>query len=405
MNVTLSVDLREADDRFLPRGDLQRLVNLWQDFEQNLYGHSLFAGQQLTLEPLAADGTSLGRISVTVAHPSRSSVTPETQFQIVSVIEHPRVLPAYQCRSCRLDHRITYGPFTCRYCAKDDARVCDDHVRLLPGSLEGVCPEHTPRCECGALATAYCVGPHCRSGRAWCDAHARRRGENAYCAHCYDTKFPSCVELGCRAVGSLACQHLDATGRPCGRTVCPRHATTWQVFGPERPGLARCTTHAAVMSQTPAEMVYQILGNATPKDRGSVPRIAGFRYILAKPGRINPTEAEALRIVLDAARAAPGLRSVIQNLVDANRSRWEKEVSEGAESVAAAVARLTAWMQVNGSAAAVPGLCGVKWLPARGDKPDTLLIRVDRRYFNFAARQRAEASLGFSIQPLKEEGR
>ena len=62
-------------------------------------------------------------------------------------------------------------------------------------------------------------------------------------------------------------------------------------------------------------------------------------------------------------------------------------------------------MQVNGAASAVPGLVGVKWLPARAGKPDTLLIRVDRRYFNLVTRQRAEAGLGFSIQPLKEDGR
>lgn len=405
MNVTLSVDLREADDRFLPRGDVLRLVNLWQDFEQSLYGHSLSAGQTVNLEPLAADGTSLGRVAVTVEHPARVSVTSETQFEIVSVIERPRVIPVYQCRSCRQDDHTVYGPFACRYCPRDDARVCDNHVRLLPGSLEGTCPEHAPRCECGAFATAYCVGPRCRSGRAWCDAHARRRDESSYCTQCYDTKFPSCIEPGCRAVGSLACQHLDAVGRPCGRIVCPRHATTWQVFGPERPGLARCTVHAAVMAQTPMEMVYQILGNASPRDRGRVPRIAGFRYILAKPGRINPTEAEALRIVLDAARTAPALRSGIQELVDAHLPRWEKEINEGAASVAAAVSRLTAWMQINGAGSAVASLVGVKWLPARAGKPDTLLIRVDRRYFNFATRQRAEAGLGFSIQPLREEGR
>ena len=68
MNVTLSVDLREADDRFLSRGDVQRLVNLWQDFEETLHGHSLSAGQRVILESLAADGASLGRVAVTVEH-------------------------------------------------------------------------------------------------------------------------------------------------------------------------------------------------------------------------------------------------------------------------------------------------------------------------------------------------
>lgn len=400
--VTLMVDARATSDDFLPKGDVGRLINLWQDFEPQLYGFALKSGQELRLKPLDKEGRELGTVVVTVAHPVRAPITPDTEFQIVSVLERPHIAQTYRCATCERDGQVTYGPFTCRRCSKDQARVCDNHVRLLPGSLEGTCPQHAPRCHCGQPGTGYCTGSGCKSTKAWCATHLRVRGSAAYCAECYEAMFPACSSSGCEAVGSLACQHVDTIGRFCGRHVCPRHATSWQIFGPERPGLIRCELHSAVMRQGPDEMVFQILANAVLQKDTGVPRIAGFRYILAKPGLMNPTEPQAYAYVLRSPQVSPALQLPIEQVIQRNRSRWDREINEGASALEAALVRLRSWMQSNGSVSALPTLEGLKWLPAKADRQETLLIRVDARYFNYQTRLRAEQSLGFRIQVKRE---
>lgn len=404
-SVTLTVDARRATDGFLPQGDVGPLINTWERFEPDLYGCVLTAGQALELRPLDEQGRSLGTVIVTVAHPTRTAITPETEFEIVSVVERPRIARVYRCATCDQAHQTAYGPFTCRDCPEDHARVCDDHVQLLPGSLDGTCPLHVPRCHCGQPATAYCSGPRCRPRKAWCAQHLHMRDADAYCAPCYAEKFPACTSSNCAAVGSLACQHVEHTGRACGRRVCPRHATSWQVFGPEISGLMRCELHSDVLRQGPDDMVFQILASAALRLhelQERVPRIAGFRYILAKPRRINPSVPEAYEYVLRAPMVTPVLQAQIEKVIQRNRTQWDREVNEGVTALENALTRLRSWLQSAGSTNALATLEGLTWMAARPDRPATLLIRVDARYFAYEARQRAEQALGFRIQVRKE---
>lgn len=411
--IRLTVDARGMASRFLPPGDVSKLVDLWHDFEPHLRGYTLEAGQVLPAEPRDSQGP-LGTLKFQVEYPRSAQVDETTQFEIVSILERPRIAAIYRCATCQREENVTYGPFVCNGCPSHAARVCDNHVLLLPGSLTGRCPGHTPICSCGQRAVAWCPGPQCRGGVAWCVthlvSHAGRDHEVKYCQVCYSTRFPACSRQGCHEVGSMRCQWVDDRGRSCAQNVCPRDATLWQVFGPARPGLVRCSEHSAVLAQRPDEMVYQILAHSvlqrklkhTRSSRDEIPSLGGFRYILAKPGRINPTVAEALAHVTQSAARAPALRKDIEAIVFRNHAQWRKfvEATEGAQN--AAFERLINWIRSNGDQRALPTLASKGWVRARDDRPAALIISVDARFFPAARRTMAEQSLGFTIIARRE---
>jgi hypothetical protein len=139
-------------------------------------------------------------------------------------------------------------------------------------------------CQCGTPATFRCGGKACRSDKAWCDAHRRRHPRDPdvdYCPSCYEITFPSCDTRSCPDVGIVRCEHASPDFRRCGRRMCTRHASRWQVFGGERVGLGRCSHHSQVHALPPEEVLFQIItGASLRRNNERLPSLLGFAHNL-----------------------------------------------------------------------------------------------------------------------------
>lgn len=419
--VTIVVDAREADRAFLPRGDVGRLVETLRALESALSGAVLRANTSFTVEVTGPSGDPLGQIAVEVISPPEARVDAGTEFAVVAVRERAHVPATRQCAACARSGRVTFGPFECGSCPDDARHVCDEHVVLLPGSLRthnrltATCPDHHPVCsECGATAIAWCPGPACRSQVAWCARHlvVRDPGPDQvrYCVSCHDTLFPSCGEPGCSAVGSMSCQHLDDSGRFCGVRVCPRHATLWQVFGPQRQGLVRCREHSRVSGLLPQRVMYQVLGACTQLEDRSTgqrrtlhpPSLPGLRYIVMKASNVNPSMAQTLAWAESSPQDSPALRRQIGEVVAGSRRRWRDAAAEVEAGQATAEAKLREWLIGAGRREVADAFVARGWARPRvvegRQVAGKLFIQADARYFPLAARQRASADLGFEVR-------
>jgi hypothetical protein len=406
--VSMIVDARGAHDAFMRAGDVSALVEAWRALEPTLLDTTLRAGMKLGADIATKDGNSLGRIVIAIVSPHECTVDAKTQFAIVAVRERPQIAAPYRCGTCAAEHVVTYGPFICRRCPEERRRVCDEHVVLLPGSLEGTCPEHHPRClECDESALIWCPGPKCRSTKAWCEAHIvhRRAGEDdvAYCRSCHEDLFPRCEHDECKAVASLSCRHVTDSGRLCGTRVCPRHATLWQVFGPKRPGLARCREHRSVSQLTPEGVVLQILGACSLK-KLRPPSLPSLRYVLMRTGGRNGTLQDALNLVERCPDATPVLGDTIRKLVLRELPGWRKAAADSEAAQAESFAALLSWLTSVGRHSAATTAQVTGWGRPRVSKTGILerrgmlFVRVDPRFFPREARDQASRQLGFDVR-------
>lgn len=252
-------------------------ADLWTSVEPALAGRDLSRRPVHELE--GSDG--LLRLEIVRLPPGTELVGEHTRFSIVAVRETARL--RYRCAHC--PDQNTYGPFVCTSCPQDgDNRVCDEHVVIVDGALIATCPKHRPACQCGAPATFRCAGKACRREKAWCGRHGRKHPRDHdvdYCLPCYDLTFPNCDTQSCGDVGSVRCEHVSPDFRSCGKRMCTRHASRWQVFGGERVGLGRCSHHSQVRALPPDEVLFQIIaGAALRKRKERLPSLHGFAYNL-----------------------------------------------------------------------------------------------------------------------------
>lgn len=177
--------------------------------------------------------------------------------------------------------------------------VCDEHAVFLDGSLQPYTPEGLPRCSGGGgAATFVCGGPFCRWEREWSDAfRVRHPGdpEVSYCRDCHARLFPPCVgDAGhCRGIGRYSCEHVDENGvQACGNRICPKHAGTWQIFGPDKEGIYLCPQHRDALRGDPQAAVKRmVFATAVKKLRlrrdGNMqfvylPSLRGFQHTLRR---------------------------------------------------------------------------------------------------------------------------
>ncbi|MFJ8509370.1 hypothetical protein [Streptomyces avermitilis] len=261
-------------------------AELWDQLEPALLGEPLRTGTPYLWRSHVGDiAVEIVRLApgVTVAHKG-------TRFDVVAVRE--RATLSYRCAVCADSGKETYGPFLCRDCAGTGRgdRVCDEHVVILDGALTTNCPLHHPGCrQCGQPASFRCAGDRCRTRTAWCDAHRVSHPEDPdtdYCPSCYQLLFPVCERSGCNGVGTMGCDIVDGSGRPCGRQACTRHALRWQVFGHEKTGLGLCTQHHATLrGAAPVELMRQIVSTAARRsDDFRTPRLVSFGHNLRNTG-------------------------------------------------------------------------------------------------------------------------
>lgn len=264
--INIVLDLRES--RRLP-GSASDFLNLWDELEERMRGASLQGSPSWQI-----DTPTWGVCGLLLADPSAAPglVTDETPFVVRSVLEPSLV--HYKCATCLESGREEYGPFICHACTAEGAkdRVCDQHAVLLDGSFRATCPRHRPSCSsCGNTATFWCRGQKCHGTTAHCDRHRRSHpGDQAisYCPECYAVKFPECIQGGCTATGSLACDFVShGTLKRCGARACSEHAFRWQIFGPHRRGPVLCPDHNRVLLTLSREqLVFQIIATASGLD-------------------------------------------------------------------------------------------------------------------------------------------
>ncbi|POX50118.1 hypothetical protein C3489_22980 [Streptomyces sp. Ru71] len=255
-------------------------VELWQRLEPVLLGVDPRSGPRIRL-----DFGDEGEVGVWFLSPATAPVpfSADTPFSVRGVLEPPRV--RYPCDTCRAAGATVYAPFLCAGCGTKErpGRVCDAHAVFLDGGLRASCARHVPVCDCGRPARAWCGGPRCRSGRAWCEQHLRPHpGDSSvlYCADCHTDRFPACERQGCQATGHIRCEHrLLGDSRACGRRVCAEHVTRWQIYGSRSRGLALCGRHQGVLrGSAPEDLVALIVaGTAARSETRRGPRTGGRR--------------------------------------------------------------------------------------------------------------------------------
>lgn len=397
MKVSVVVDAREAEQALFPNGDVSEFVKSWALLEKSLRGSLLRAGHTITAD------LDAGRVSFTFVHPSTFVVDETTDFGIVAVRETPTVRTHYRCRVCREGGRRVYGPFICGSCTEDN-RVCDDHVLLLPGSLNPVCQEHSPSCSakgCSSLADLWCPGPRCRSREAWCRRHAATHGNSgdvAFCAGCLEALYPPCAQRDCSAIGSVGCDHVELSGGLCGERMCPRHARVWQVFGPQREGLGRCSRHSRLTGLRPDDILVQALGGSVLRGFRRPPTLASLRYVLMKTTGTNVSMAQAAAIAMETPRHHAALAKQLAQVVRENQDAWKRQANDTEETIRVHFAQLQAWLRTRGETNALTTLRATGWGRPRGTEPGKLFVQGEARYFPRALRDQASEALGFSIR-------
>jgi hypothetical protein len=388
--VAVAVDARELSGTLFPEDDVGTFVRYWADLEALLQGRSVRAGDRLSVQ------VEDGPLVVEILTPAER-IGPQTLFSVVAVRERPIVGKAYRCGTCH--HR--YGPFICSRCPKESQRVCDQDVVLLPGSLDGTCPQHRPVCqECGQPADVRCPGPRCGGRRGWCTPHTRTHSSNpdtAYCADCLTELFPPCGVDRCPGVGSIECDHLDPTGQRCPARRCPRHGRRWQVFGPHEQGLGRCDAHANLQGLSPDGLLYQVLGACTARGHRP-PTLPSLRHMLMKVTMRQRSIGDVLQLSLATPHTAPALHRELDRLVDSVRRRWTAAAASAAGDLDEYTRQLLEWLYRAGNHQAAESLVGTGWARPRDGRPGKLFVRCDPRLLSRAWRDAASAALGFEVR-------
>ncbi|GGO65898.1 hypothetical protein [Nonomuraea cavernae] len=259
------------------------LVELWSRLEPTLLGRDLVPGRTHSWQ--AEHGT----ISLEILRlaPGQGPVTAETRFGLAAIREQADLV--YRCATCAKQGRTGYASFRCRWCADagQPERCCVEHAVILDGALTPSCPSHHPACrECRRPAAFWCGGESCRAKVAFCAQHRRSHPHDNdvdYCAGCYQLAFPVCRQPSCTAVGTVFCDWLDSSGKPCKLAACTKHARRWQVFGAEKLGLGLCGRHSAVRGLPPEELLMQICSAAASR-RLRMPSLAAFGFNLRNSG-------------------------------------------------------------------------------------------------------------------------
>ncbi|GIE76715.1 hypothetical protein Aph02nite_26650 [Actinoplanes philippinensis] len=331
--VDVILDLRQWPDRVR---DPAGLTALWDQVERAL------DGTDLRRRPENRVTLARGVVAVRLARAEAAAVIRrDTAVRVVNVLEKPRL--RHPCRACVTPGRESEGVFRCPGC-DDGGRLCAGHAQVLDGALIGTCRRHRPACaECGATATYRCTGPGCRGRSAHCDRHRRSRAGAtgwAYCPGCHGTLFPDCAIAKCGNVGSAGCEFTDDRLRGCGQRLCPEHLRRWQVYGPERLGLALCARHETALGTVPAaELIRRIVGGTWARHQSDrradpLPSLRAFGYTLRNFKHFTQAnDPHWIRKTLTASGdafgpAAAKVRDFVR-LRDTGTARpWQREIEE-----------------------------------------------------------------------------
>lgn len=347
--VRLILDLREYR---IPIQSPEAFQTFWRAFEQVLAGKAFPAG-----EPVRVTHPQNGAVSVVFL----DSPPPGSQglhYSVVSILENPKA--SGHCACCRETGKEAAASYECPTCKTTDptAGSCDDHVVILAGGvgndgrMKSNCINHVPTCKgCASPATFWCHGPLCRGEVAWCRSHGRARRQEPevdYCPACYEALFPECSVANCNEPGTNHCEHVDpVTGQPCGVRLCNRHAARWQVYGPTKIGLGRCSHHRWVKRLGDEDLAWQVVAGTAWRrlDRKgaewgySLPSLAAFAHALRNSRGLAYDYAKARQLYLAVGRrggadAIPTpLRETMKQLMDNAAERWDKDLQKKSRQI------------------------------------------------------------------------
>lgn len=283
-DVDVVLDLRRWPTRVREQADWLRL---WADIERALSGTDL---RKRPAHQLRLPGGVLQLNAVRVRPSGAGVMQPRLTCRIVNVLEAPAV--RRPCAAC--SKKASEGVFRCAPCGPK-AGYCSEHAHFLDGDLAATCATHRPRCaDCGKAATFHCAGEQCRGRRAFCHAHRRAHAQApgwAYCPSCLQAGSPQCSVSRCPSPGFAACEFTDDRLHGCGSRLCTGHLRRWQIYGPDRVGLALCSRHEqALRGASPEDLVRRIVAGthtrtvADPDDAETLPTVRGVEYTLRNFG-------------------------------------------------------------------------------------------------------------------------
>lgn len=345
--IRLVLDFREYQE--IPENPLE-FSKFWNAFEKILYNQKLPGGKAFTVKH-----PQKGVIGVKVLHPlAEINVTADTRFEVVSLLEDPRA--SGHCVCCKSFGVIKHALYECSACKEIDALggCCEDHVVILEGGLleDGLvrssCRQHIPACkECGHTASFWCHGPNCRGKVAWCAEHHRSHRQQpgiGYCPSCYEIIFPQCSVPGCNEPGTNRCEHIDPnTEEVCGIRLCNRHIARWQIFGPTKIGLGRCSQHRSIKTLSDFGVAWQIVAGTANRhlvDRENrsiyrLPTLGSFAHVLRNSRGCSYDYPAAKKLFEEVDQTITGsstLSKAMKDVIGNASKRWPEELKRRQEN-------------------------------------------------------------------------
>lgn len=293
--IDLELDFRDyADSPKTPK----EFFAFWQMFAPRMIGKNLESGVTREIEHQPR-GTF--RLSVMSSFFGSALITENTKFAIRSVLEkspNKRI-----CAACRRAGQDKYGIYSCAVCfqEKQDDWLCDDHAVILHGGMmlevppRANCQNHAPLCFCRQRAVYWCEGPGCEKKVAWCGQHCKRHPNDSgifYCPNCYERVFPACNNTMCKNTATGFCEFIEVD-KSCGRRLCSRHISRWQIYGPHKIGLGLCQEHRRIKELNETQIIHQMVAATAvrklnePRGFHSLPSLQSVNHIFLKTQKHN----------------------------------------------------------------------------------------------------------------------
>jgi hypothetical protein len=138
----------------------------------------------------------------------------------------------------------------------------------------------------------------------------------------------------------LRCEFSDpSTGSACNARACASHMYKWQVFGPQKNGLALCNSHRGVNQFTETALVYQIaVGTAARAARWArivdLPTLQAFQHSLRKSrGRtFDLREIDRMVQAVFLASLHDGIRTAAAEILARHRRRVPEQLRRAENS-------------------------------------------------------------------------
>lgn len=336
--IDLEIDFR---DYLNPPKSPKEFISFWNFFVPLLVGKNLESGVTREIER-PQQGSF--RISVISNFSGSLQITENTKFAIRSILEKSR--SKRFCAECQRRGQSQFGIYSCQNCyeLRQNDWLCDDHAVILHGGMalktppRASCPTHAPLCSCQQKAVYWCQGPNCKAKVAWCGQHCKQHPNDEsifYCPKCYETVFPACNSEKCKNTATGFCEHITDDGKSCGRRLCSRHISRWQIYGPHKIGLGLCYEHRQIAHLEDSQIIYQIVAATAvrkirePRAFHDLPSLQSVNHIFLKVRNRNYGLDAVNRLFVDIIARTGNqtpLQSTMRKLLEKHKQYREQNI-------------------------------------------------------------------------------